>query len=167
MKLAQLIEHFLITVFAAAFADDALRCIKIARLHHRFEYVILAHPHIGRIFHTPFFQFERGAVEDIVAYIFLIGQHFMHRAARPLAFKVGKNTSLVKDSGDPAFLHALPRKRLIHPPHRFDLFGRAWDQDNPVSLQALMLPAFQLGLLLAMFIDQHTPKTIPAGPPWR
>jgi len=87
-------------------------------------------------------QFEGGAVVDVVTDIFFVGEHLMHRAARPLPPKIGENLPDVEGLGDFTLGFTLIEKSAVNPADGFLFLVRSRLQHDPVGLEALMLTDF-------------------------
>ena len=105
-------------------------------------------------------QLERRAVIDVVADVFLIGEHLMDGRPRPLAAKVGANASRIEDGGDFSLRPALGHKRLIDPANVGLLVIGTRNEHDPVGLDALLLTMRQHSLRLSGLVHQHPAQSI-------
>ena len=123
----------------------------------------LAHPHVGRVVHMQLLQLEGGAVVDVVADVFLVGQNRAHRAGIPWPVQIGGHAFLVQAVGDLAegqILLDQPAIHLVDPGH---FLIRARHQDDAVGLQRFVLAALQLALDLAALVHKHPAQPEPGS----
>src|SRR5262249_41989491 len=83
------------------------------------------------------------------------------RAARPGPAEVGHQPPGVEFGRDLRLALAVPGELLVDPLHDADLALGAGDQDNPVRLQALLLPAGEDALVLAGGTEEHPAGAVP------
>jgi len=109
------------------------------------------------------FQLEGGAVVDVVADVFLVGQNRAHRAGIPWPIQIGGHAFLIQAVGDLAegqiFLDQ-PAIHLVDPGH---FLVRTGHQGNTVGLQRFMFATLQLSLDVAALVHQHAAQAVSSG----
>ena len=81
--------------------------------------LIRPNPHLRRIEDVLALQFEGGAVIDVVADVFFVREHLMHRAPRPRPPQIGGNLPRIEGLGDFTFGFPFVEKRAVDPRGRF------------------------------------------------
>ena len=127
------------------------------RLDNRREGFCLANQLLRRIDHPLTLQLEGNAVVDVVADVFFVGEHLMHRAPRPVPTKIGQNAHGIETRGDLALDHPLLHEPAVHLAHNTDLILRSRPQHHAVGLEALVLAPLQLCLHLTGLVQQYPP----------
>ena len=87
----------------------------------------------------------------------------MDAASRPAAVIFADHAPAVQQVGDLAFLSTFFDERSIHPANRLDLHRLAWDENDPVGLNALVLATAENTLVSAGLVDEHAPQPVPGG----
>ena len=99
-------------------------------------------------------------VVDVVADVFLVGQHLVDRAARPRPAQVRQDALLVESRRDLAFQPAALDELPVHPPNGLHLLFRPGNEDHPVGLEALVLALLEDALGRAVLVDTHAAQPV-------
>jgi hypothetical protein len=110
-------------------------------------------PHFRRVGDALVGQLGGSPVENVVADIFLIGQHLLNRPRRPPPPQIRPDLLLVENGGDLRLVFALVHEHPEHPADGLDFLDRAGLQHHPIALQALLLAEGEDGLRVAVLID--------------
>jgi len=102
-------------------------------------------------------------VINIVADIFLIGEHLVNGSSRPGTPEVCQNPLGVQRRRDFRFRFFLLQEYSVDPANHLHLVIRPRDQNYPVRLQALLLAHFEHGLLLPGLVHEHPAETEPGS----
>ena len=100
---------------------------------------------------------------NIVADIFLVGEHLVNGPSRPGTPEVCQNPLGVQRRRDFRFRFFLLQEYLVDPAHHLHLILRPRDQNYPVRLQALLLAHLEHGLLLPGLVHQHPAQPEPGS----
>jgi hypothetical protein len=100
VKIAQLLDQLLVAVPMCPCAQDALRRVEELRWNDALERAFLLDPHLGAVDHPMLLELEGAPVVDVVADVFLVGQHLAHGGARPVTPEVSANALGVEPFGD-------------------------------------------------------------------
>ena len=92
-------QHLVVGEFSTPGENDSLYGEKEVLWDDSHENTLDSHPFVRRVLHVFLFQFERGAVVNIVADVFLIRQHFMHSPPCPGASNVGHDSLFIECRG--------------------------------------------------------------------
>ena len=104
------------------------------------KYSIGPDPHLGAVMNPFSFEFEGGAVPNVVANVLLIDQNLVDGAAGPGPPEVGSNPAGVKQLGDFALELPIVDECPINPTDRILFFWWPWHQDDSIRLDAFLLP---------------------------
>ena len=113
VQIAQLLDQLLVAVPMCPCAQDALRRVEELRRHDALERAFLLDPHVGAVNHPVLLEFERPTVVDVVADVFLVGQHLANGRASPIPPKVGTCPLCVQPFGDVQFRQVVGDKPTI------------------------------------------------------
>ena len=91
----------------------------------------------------------------IVANVLFIRDDLMDCAARPRTLEIGENATGVEIRGDFPLGIPILQEGLVHPTNSCNLFIWTWHQNDPICLNAFVLPHPEQALLLSGVIDQH------------
>jgi len=117
-------------------------------------------PHLRRVGDALVCQLGGSPVEDVVADVFLIGQHLLNRARCPPPPQIRPDLLLVENGSDLRLVFFLVHKHPEHAANGLDFFDRAGLQHHPIGLQALLLAEGEDGLRVAVLIDQTTAQPV-------
>lgn len=140
-----------------------LRGIEDIGWHDGFEGTFLLDPHVGRVHHPQLFELKRNAVVDVVADVFLVGQHFMHCCSCPLTVEVGAHRHAVQSSGDFSFDQSIVNKPAVHLIDDANFIFRPRHQDDAIGLQTLAFTPGQFAFDGVILVNEHSAQPIASG----
>ena len=154
------IKHLIVGETPVALPDHSLGGEEQALIDNRLEGSVCAHPFFLRVVLVRSLQLVRVSVVDVVADVFLVDKHLVDGAAGPGPVEVRHDALFVQQRGDLAFQPAPVHELPVHPADVLHLLIRSRDEDHPVGLQALVLPAIEDALGLAVLVDAHAAQPV-------
>src|SRR5581483_7627255 len=142
-KTAQKLQHLRIIKAPGSLLDDMPRPLEQVTRHDPGERAVAAYPLIRRVPGPPLLQLEGDAVVDVIADVLLVGQHLMHGSPGPEPSEVGEDAIAVQGIGYGPLVGVRFDKGTVYALHDLQFCWRAGHQDDPVSLDALVLAEFQ------------------------
>jgi len=159
----QPLQHFGVGHPSGAVLDDGLGGVEQVALDDRFERAVGSDPHVWTIPNPRLLELEGHAVPHVVAHVLGIGQDLVDSPPAPGSAVLGRDFSTLQERSNfglqPAFIDEGP----IHPVHGLDFDGFAGDQDHPIGLDALVLPASQRAFVDTFVVHEHTAKSETRG----
>ena len=108
-------------------------------------------------------ELEGSAIENIRPDVLWVGKHLMDGRPCQPATVLSENSGAIDLLGDFAFRLLVRDKPCVDLLDDLDLLLGAWDQDDPVRLQALSLFSAKQTLRRLIPIDQLAPEAIASG----
>jgi hypothetical protein len=90
-------------------------------------------------------------VIDVVADVFFVGEHLMHRAPVPSRPKSVNDALRVQRIGNLGFNFCRPNECPVNPPHDFDLLIRAGTSTTRSVWMLFCSPIFNIAFFLAVW----------------
>ena len=125
---------------------------------------IRANPQVRRVFDVLLFQFAGGSMIDVVPNVLFVGQDLVDCPSGPRTLEISQNSAVIQKLGDFNFALPVLHEGFVHPADNLDLFFWTRYENDPVSLDALVLTHFQQPLLLARMINEHATEAVTGCP---
>jgi len=119
--------------------DNLLCGREVTGIHNGLKGGIVPNPQFGWVADPLHLELKGNSIVDIVANIFLIGEHLSDHSPGPRAPTFGLKAMAGKLFGDLAFRPPLMHEESIDPANHGALLWGPRDQHDPVGLKALLL----------------------------
>src|ERR1700720_3369245 len=160
VKLTELFEQFIVGKPQRPLPNDRLRGSKKKGIDNGLECAVGPDPHLRPIPDALLLELERHAVPDVVANVFLVDKHLMHRAACPETPQIGAHTALIEKARDLALWLSFFDKRPVNPTYGFNLFRRTRHKNPPGGCDAFVFAAQKFAFNGTRLVDQFAAQSI-------
>src|ERR1700687_2105538 len=114
-------------------------CAQFFKRHNRGESTITTNPHLRRVSYMLLLEFERDAIENIVADVLWVLEHLLYGPARPLPVQVCPNSAVIEQIGDLLLCLVSSGKNVVNFPDNCNLGFRPGHKHDSIGLKALSL----------------------------